>query len=187
MAAIVPVRRVISGVEQAKAADKLRRLADRRAQWPYEWVFPPPDSQRVHQEASLDVATGASGGPLVAGTQYQVLAYQVQNNYRFMLNGLVQLYIGSNTFVPGDGNVTWNLDVNIPVGITSPQGYPVQGFDNSGIPKGAYFSGIYAPYPLAPKPEIIGPSDTLRSKVTVSSSITTGRIIAIFDGWLLPL
>lgn len=174
-------QRIVSGVEALQAAELLRQLQDRRNLWPYEWVFPPPDSQRVHQEASIDVQTG-----LTPGVQGQVLQYQVPNNYSFYLNGLVQLYIGSSAFVPGDGNVVWDLDVNIPLATTSPQGYPVQGFSNSGIPKGAYISGIFAPYPLAPKPEKLGPLDTLRSKVTITGQITTGRIIAIFDGWLLP-
>jgi hypothetical protein len=172
---------MVSGVEAIKAADKLRRQQTNRDLWPYDWVFPPPDSQRVHAEASIAISA------LTPGTEAQVLSYQVQGNYRFMLNGLVQLYVGQSAFVPGDGNISWALDVNIPVGITSPQGYPVQGFTPSGIPKGAYFSGVYAPYPLAPKPEVIGPNDTLRSKVTITAQITTGRIIAIFDGWLLPL
>lgn len=185
MAALAKVKakvaRMVSGVEAIRAADLLRKLQSRRELWPYDWIYPPPDSQRVHQEGSVDVST------LTPGTAAQVLAYQVQNNYKFMLNGLVLLYIGQNTFVPGDGNVVFGLDVNIPIGITAPQGYPVQGFDQSGIPKGGYISGIFAPYPLAPKPEKINALDTLRAKVTVSGSITQGRVIAIFDGWLLPL
>lgn len=175
-----PVR-IVTGPEAIQAAELERRLQSRRNKWPYEWVYPPPDSQRVHQEASIDVGT------LTPAVQAQVLSYQVQNNYYFYLNGLVLLYIGTNTFVPGDGNVVFGLDINVPIGVSSPQGYPVQGFDNSGIPKGAYISGIFAPYPLAPKPELIGPEDILRAKITVSASITQGRVIAIFDGWLQPL
>ena len=178
-----PARRMISGTEAVKAADKLRKLQSNRDLWPYEWVYPPPDSERVHAEGTVDVST------LTAGVAGLVLSYQVQNNYRFMLNGLVLLYIGSGTFTPGDGNVVFGLDINVPIGVTSLQGYPVQGFDNSGIPKGAYQSGVYAPYPLAPRPEFIGPSDTVRAKVTVSAGIqgAGGRVLAIFDGWLLPL
>lgn len=176
-------RRVVSADEMLKAAELLRRLQERRDQWPYPWIFPPPDRERVHAEATLDV------GGLTPGTAAQVLSYEVQGNYLFMLNGIVQLYIGMGVFTPGDGNVIFGLDINVPIGVTSLQGYPVQGFDNSGIPKGAYASGIYAPYPLGPSPEIIGPENTLRSKVTVSASIqgAGGRILSIFDGWLLPL
>jgi hypothetical protein len=173
--------RMVSGVEETRAAELLLTLQHRRDLWPYDWVFPPPNYKRVHQEASIAVSS------LTPGTQAEVLVYTVPNNYRFMLNGLVQLYVGSSAFTPGDGNVKWDLDVNIPAGVTSPQGYPVQGFSNSGIPKGAYQSGIFAPYPLAPAPEEINPLDQLRSKVTVTAQITTGRVIAIFDGWLLPV
>ena len=181
--AVPLVRRVVSGVEQIRAAARLAKLQRNRDLWPYEWVFPPPDRERVHQEASSDVST------MTAGSANQVLSYQVQNNYRFMLNGLVLLYIGNGIFTPGDGNIVFGVDVNVPIGVTSLQGYPVQGFDNSGIPKGAYASGVYAPYPLAPCPEIIGPSDTLRLKVTPSAGIvaSVGRVIAICDGWLLPM
>lgn len=181
--AVPLVKRVVSGVEQIRAAAKLAKLQRNRDLWPYEWVFPPADRERVHQEGTADVST------MTAGSANLVLSYQVQNNYRFMLNGVVLLYIGNGVFVPGDGNMVFGLDVNAPIGVTSLQGYPVQGFDGSGIPKGAYASGVYAPYPLAPCPEIIGPSDTLRAKVTPSAGIvaSTGRVIAIFDGWLLPL
>ena len=178
------VRRIVSGVEALAALEELeRRVQDRRDQWPYPWVFPPPDSERVHQEGTLDVST------LTPAIAAQVLSYEVQGNYRFRLNGLVLLYVGSGVFTPGDGNIVFGLDINVPIGVTSLQGYPVQGFDNSGIPKGAYQSGVYAPYPLAPKPEVIGPEDTLRAKVTVSAGIqgAGGRVLAIFDGWLEPL
>lgn len=178
------IQRVVSGPEALEAVRGLeRQRQDRRDQWPYEWVFPPPDSERVHQEGTVDVTT------LTAATAGLVLSYEVQGNYRFYLNGLVLLYIGNGIFTPGDGNVVFGLDINVPIGVTSLQGYPVQGFDNSGIPKGAYANGIYAPYPLGPRPEIIGPENTLRAKVTASAAIVAsiGRVLAIFDGWLAPL
>ncbi len=179
-ALVRPSQRVVSGAEAIKAADLLRKEQSRRDLWPYEWTFPPPDAELVHAEGTVAVST------LTPGTQAQVLSYQVQNNYRFMLASLVQLYVGSSSFVPGDGNVSWVLDVNIPIATTSLQGYPIPGFSPSGIPKGGYQSGVFAPYPF-PKPRVLAPSDTLRSKVTITSQITTGSILAIFDGWLLPL
>jgi hypothetical protein len=178
---VPPVRRVVSGMEELQAAREKELLEEHRQLWPYVHVYPPPNYKRVHQEASIAVSS------LTPNTPAEVLAYTIPGNYRFMFNGLVQLYIGSSSFTPGDGNVKWDLDVDIPAGVTSPQGYPVQGFSNSGIPKGAYQSGIFAPYPLAPAPEEIGPLHVLRSKVTVTAQITTGRIIAVFDGWLLPV
>ena len=175
------LRRMVSGTEAIRAAELLRKLEDRRALWPYDWIYPPPDSQRVHQEFVLQVSA------ITPGTQIQIGAYQVQNNYRFMFTGLVQLYIGQSAFTPGDGNVVWALDINIPVGVTSPQGHPVQGFSPSGVPKGAYISGVFSPYPLTPKPELLAPLDTLRSKVTITGNITTGSFVTIFEGYLLPL
>ena len=182
MATLVqPARRIVSGVEAVKAADKLRRQQKNRDLWPYEWIYPPPDSQRVHQEFTLQVSA------ITPGTQIEIGEYQVQNNYRWMFTGLVQLYVGASAFTPGDGNIVWVLDVNIPIGVAAIQGYPIQGFSPSGVPKAGYSSGVFAPYPLAPKPEILGPLDTVRSKVTITANITTGVFITIFEGYLLPL
>jgi hypothetical protein len=181
MAATTLTRRLVSGIEALRAADKLRKEQERRDQWPYEWVYPPPGSQRVHQEFTLQVSA------ITPGTQILIGSYQVQNNYRFMFTGLVQLYVGASAFTPGDGNIIWVLDVNIPIGVTSIQGYPIQGFSPSGIPKAGYSSGVFAPYPLAPRPEILGPLDTLSSKVTITGQITTGAFLTIFEGYLLPL
>ena len=181
MATSLPVRRVLSGIEAVKVAHEKQRRNLRLEQWPYEWVYPPPDSERVHVEGTLDVAT------MIPGTQAEIVEYTVQNNYKFLFNALVQIYIGQSAFTPGDGNIVWNLDVNIPLGVISPQGYPIQGFDQSGIPKGGFVNGVFAPYQLALKPEVLAPLDVLRSKATISANITIGRLVTIFDGWIIPV
>lgn len=183
MASIVanPLRRVLSGIDAIRQAHEKQRRFKRLEEWPYIWVHPPPDSVRVHVEGSIDVQT------MVPGNQAEILEYQVQNNYDFFFNELVQLYVGQSNFTPGDGNIVWNLDVNIPLGVVAPQGYPIQGYDNSGIPKGGFATGVFAPYRLGPNPEPLGPSDILRSKATISANITIGRLVTIFDGWLYPI
>jgi hypothetical protein len=182
MPALVQTARIVSGVEAIRATEKLRREQTHRDEWPYEHIYPPPKSKRVHQEFTLQVSA------ITPGTQILIGSYQVQNNFRMMFTGLVQLYIGSSAFTPGDGSIVWVLDVNNPIGVTGlVQGYPIQGFSNSGIPKGAYISGVFAPYPLAPMPEILGPLDLLSSKVTITAGITTGAFLTIFEGYLLEL
>ena len=176
-----PLRRVLKGIDAIREAHEIQRRNLRLEKWPYEWVYPPPDSERVHFEATIDVST------MVPGTQTLIAEYQVQNNYNFQFTGLVQLYLGQNSFVPGDGSIVWFLDVNIPLGVRTPQGYPVQGYDRSGIPKGGFVSGVIMPYPLAPKPEPLAPLDFLRSKATIQPNINQGRLVTIFDGWLIPV
>lgn len=179
-----PVRRVLNGVESIDEAHEIQRRNKRFEQWPYEWKFEPPDSERVHVEGNIDVQT------VVAGTQTIVLEYQVQNNYRFWFVALVQIYVGQSGFTPGDGNIVWFLDINTPLvagaTIQSLQGYPVQGFDRSGLPKGGFATGFFAPWRLR-KPEELAPLDTLRSKVTITPQISQGQLISIFEGWLVPV
>jgi len=167
--------------------EKRRQLLKRKALYPYAWTVPPPDADRVHQRGSIAVPA--------ASTVTLILSYQVPANRFFWLTGLIQLYLGgtSSVTVPGDGNIAWDLDVNIPVGVTSLQGYQVQGFSetlaagNGDFPYGNFSSGLNSPYPLA-KPELLGPEDTLRSKASVTSTVNSngGRLVTVFDGWLVP-
>lgn len=161
-----------------RTAERLARPLERKAAFPFEWSYPPPNAIRVHQSASI--ATPA------ANTQTQVLAYEVPLNFTFYFTALIRLWIGgTGTVIPGDGAILWVLDVNVPVGVTSPQGYPVQGFSDS-FPYGNFSAGFYNPYPLV-MPEVLKTGDTLRSKVTVNNTPSGGRMVTILDGWLVKL
>jgi hypothetical protein len=171
--------RMVTGPIAAKMAKALERLQKRRDEWPYWWSFPAPDSKRVHQVGVL-----ASPNP---ATLTQILAYTVPSGFQFALRRITQLYLGAS-FTPGGGDIVWNLDVNTPVGIPAAQGYTVQGFGQSTIPYGGFFTGFFMGYELE-QPEIIGPLDTLRSKVTTDVVIPVGApnfFISIFDGLLYP-
>jgi len=191
-------KRIVSGPEAVRAASKLEQDQERRDQWPYEYLFPPPSADLVH-------AVGTLAAP-AAGTQTCILAYTVPDNMVFVFTGLVQVFIGSG-YVPGGKQATWALDVNISVGGTAPPGYTLQGFGNEQlggstgtaipsanigitIPYGVYVTpGGILPYPFA-KPYILRPADILRSKVTTTADISPGQpnnFITVFDGWLLPL
>lgn len=136
--------------------------------------------RRVHQEAS--VAFNAFGNL----TQGVVLTYTVPGGMYFEFKWLVQLYVGTSTFTPGDGNITFQWDIDEPLGSTPRQGYPLQGFFASTFTLGGYNSGIYAPWELE-EPELIDNNSVLRAKVSVNTgNITGGRIVAIAGGHLWP-
>jgi len=172
--------RVVTGAEAVKAAEAMARMQRNWDLWPYPWVFPPPDGERVHVEGIIPAPAAA--------TQTIVTSYTVDNGFNFILWGIFQVYSGGG-FILGAPDITWVLDINEPLGGGVVQGYPVQGFQSSNIPKGALLGGsLYAPY-LLPKPEILSPTDTLRSKVTTTVNIPQGApnyFITVFLGWKIP-
>lgn len=173
-----PPARIVSGAEAVAALRELETLQRNRDLWPYNWIYPPPDGERVHVEGVI-VAPAA-------GVQTVVAQYTVDNGFNFVFTHVIQLF--TQSWDIGSGDITWVLDINQPLGGGVVQGYPVQGFTSSNVPKGALQGGVFAPYPL-PKPEILSPTDTLRSKVTTTASIVAGapnRFISIFLGWKVP-
>lgn len=180
------VSSILAGPSQMPAQRALNQQRERKELWPYTHIFPVPQAVRVEPEGIL-------AAPLVA-TQSIVLAYQVPDGFQFAFTNIIQVYVGSG-FTLGSTDVTWVLDVNTPIpapaGGTG-QGYPIQALSPSNIPKGAIaFSAsgpqsLYDPWPL-PMPEILGPLDILRSKVTTTAAITPGApnyFITIFCGWM---
>lgn len=175
-----PPSRIISGAEAVAALREIETSQRNRDLWPYNWEFPPPDGERVHVEGII-VAPAA-------GVQSIVASYTVDNGFNFVLTGIIQIF--TQSWDVGSTDITWVLDINQPLTAVV-QGYPVQGFTSSNVPKGGFGgvgSGVFAPYHL-PKPEILSPTDVLRSKVTTSANIVAGapnRFISIFLGWKVP-
>lgn len=135
--------------------------------------------RRVHDEHFLAVPSN--------NNQALIGAYTVPTGMYFVFKWLVQVYIGSSSWTPGDGNIIWVLDIDIPLTGTQPtQGMKVNGWQSSRIPYGGYNSGLYAPWELE-EPEIIEGNSILRSKVTINSAnITTGQFVTIFGGSQWP-
>ena len=180
--------RVLTAVEQNRAAEKRRAIYRRKDLYPYSWSVPPPEAERVHERGSIATPS--------ANTVTQILSFQVPCNRFFWFTHILQLYLGGTSTVTtaGDGQIAWDLDVNIPVGVTnSLQGYQLRGFSetlvagNGDFPYGNFQSGLNSPWQLV-KPELIGPENTLRSKVSVNTTVAGngGRFVTIFDGWLIP-
>ena len=167
--------RIVTGPEAVKAAASIAATQDRRDQWPYPWSFPPPRASRVFRFASL-----LSPAP---ATETEVLLYRVPQGYRFWLRSIVLNYVGAG-FTAGSGDILWTLDKNRPVGTAPLQGETIQGFGNVPFPLGSF----QYPWPLE-LPELLGPTDELRSKVIVTAAIPTGGnnyFHSIVCGWLEP-
>jgi len=157
---------------RAAASTLLRMPKD----WPYDWIYPPENSIRVRQSASIAAPANA--------TQTVVLSYTVPTGYRFCMTHIVQVFTGSG-FVAGSGSITWVLDVNVQIGLTTPLGNVVQGFASEVVPLGSF---SYGPWPLL-RPELFDENDVVRHKVTTTAAITPGApnyFTSMFLGWLLP-
>jgi len=167
--------RLVTGPEAVKAAASMAAVQDRRDEWPYSWEFPPPRAIRVFQVGSIPSPNPA--------TLTQVLLYKVPQGFRFWLTALVQIYAGTG-FTPGGGDILWTLDKNTPVGVGTLQGEVIQGFGGLGIPLGS----LLYPWPLE-MPELLAPTDELRSKILTTAAIPVGGtnyFHSIFCGWLEP-
>jgi len=177
---------VLSGRASIDAQQRRKVLFNRKDLYPYSWLQPPPEAERVHVPGSIALPA--------ANTQTLVVSYQVPGNRYFWLVALIQMYVGGNqgsAVLPGDGNIAWSLDVNFAVGVTTPPGYTLQGFGETlsagkgNFPYGNFQVGLNSPYQLQ-KPELLEPNDILYSKVTVSATPSGGRLVTILDGWLVP-
>ena len=177
-----PKRKTLQGPEAVMAANALRQERDSKQQWPYPWSFPPPGAIRVLAGAD---ATGTIVTPAQNVAAVQGLAYTVDEGFQFALTDLVVIAIIGTTSVQGvaPGAFTWSLDVNLPVGVTTFQGSPIQGFASVDIPLG----NLFEPWRLS-MPELFQPNDTIRSKfVNVSLNVGTGNWFkTILLGWKWP-
>jgi hypothetical protein len=179
--------RLVSGTEAVRAAEALRKEQAKRDQWPFEWVYPPPDADPVTTPTNLTTnADGDSNGIILApapgiANQVVVCNYHVPSGYNFLLTHLVLAYNGGN-FTAGDMN--WTVDKNSPLGTSPFQASVVQGFALVQVPLGS-IAPQYSEFPLA-KNEIFAPEDVIRAKVYVSNNINSGYFTAIFKGWIWP-
>jgi len=178
MAARVMLNPQFSGVDLVKSADKERQDREKRSEWPYLHLFPPPNSIPVNQITQTPVGVPAIGLTAVA------LAYRVPSGYQFIMTGIVQNIYGS-AVNPGD--VTWTVDRNKPVGIADSQGMGVQGLINVPVPLGSFPFGVIWEFK---RPYEFEPLDLVQSKATNVASGGVGlpnALISAFLGYLIPV
>ena len=86
----------------------------------------------------------------------------MDEGFQFALEALVVSYLNSGS--PGlwnPGDALWSLTLNQPVGVTTFQGSPIQGFSNVDVPLGT----LQIPWPLECA-EMFQPNDAIRSVFT---------------------
>jgi len=141
---------MFSGVDSVRAADAYSlAVQERRDQWPYVHVYPPPNAIDVNVLGS--VVTSTQGGAAV-----QVVQYQVNAGKRFYLQAVI---LGANvTIIPGAALFT--VDRNSPVGITDSQFMPEHGLVNIGVQLGSTTFGAWRLH----RAREFGPLDVVRVK-----------------------
>jgi hypothetical protein len=173
---MVPYRmaqRIATGPDAMAEAEALRRVQDRRDDWPYPHVYPPQKSMRRDPN-------GYTLCP-AAGVQAQILAFEIPQGAFFYLTHL-GLYFTGGTYSFGDFFFT--VDLNVPLGAMIFQGVPLTDWQSIPFPLGNPEVG---PTRL-PRAEKFAPSDVLRAKVT-NVNLAGGPPLtfgAWFGGWLLP-
>ena len=168
----------LQAVQSVQGAEQVRRQVANREAWPYEHLFPPPDSIPVHQIGSVAVPTAVSMG----GSAAVVLAYTVPSGYKFILHAILQAW-GPGVFNPGD--LVWTVDVNTPLGIPNVQATYVQGLAFIPIPLGSWQYGTL--WPLV-RPYEFDALDLIQSKVTnINLSAGPPNCVSGFFGYLLPV
>lgn len=171
----------LQGPESIAAAQALREQRLAKTQWPYPWCFPPDGAIRVTAGADT---SGTLAVP-VAATPTQGLLYTVDEGFQFALEALVVEYMNAGQIgVANPGDFLWSLTLNQPVGITSFQGSPIQGFSLVDVPLGT----LQIPWPLECA-EIFQPNDSIRSVFT-NVNLASGApnfFKTILLGWKWPV
>lgn len=168
--------RLVSGVSQIRAAEALRQEVEKRNDWPFDWVYPPPNSDRV-------TAIGNALSPLAGvGNQMSVLSYTVPSGFQFCLAAVVLAYQGGAYSL---GDMNWTIDKNTPLDVPALQSSVVQGFALVNTPLGSIVP-VYSEFPLI-RNELFEPEDVIQAKVWVSANIAqNGFFTAILKGWIWP-
>lgn len=166
--------RQLSGPDAMRAAEELRQKQNREKRWPYEFLFPPPESLPVNggSQGVGFVAVPNAPGPVT------VAQFQVQSGFRFIMTGILQAY-DDGVFLPGD--TLWTVTVNPQGGV---QANPVQGLIQSPVPMGSWKFGT-GPWHFD-RPYEFAPLDLISSVANNVSLASAGSYVSGFFGYLIP-
>jgi hypothetical protein len=166
--------RLLTPPESTIALSAYEREQSQRGEWPYRWVYPPPNSTRRMPQGSVAI-------PAVGSTSV-ILAFQVQTNFDFIWTEVL-IPPPAGGFVPGSGDLTWTLDVDTPVATPPLTASPFADFQAMSIPLGSV--SPFVPCRLS-RAEVIKSGQTLRAKITNVNLGGGGVACAMFMGWLVP-
>jgi hypothetical protein len=150
-------RRIMTGPELVKEADKLRRRATKQEQWPYDWFAPPP--QYTPREPWGSIVAPANATPTA------VFDFQVPTGFDFVMVGILQVFIGSG-LTPGAGSASWDLILN-----PSTEQLPIEDLSAITYPLGSLTAGMWWHFGA---PHRFVSLDIIRSQVTTTNDITPG-------------
>src|ERR1019366_896443 len=123
------------GAAHVNKARALLAREESKSAWPYWWLFGGASADDV-------LVTGGIALPADTAPQALVLEYDVPSGLVFVLTGVViQACIAgalNSAFAPGDGSLTFVLDVNQPLASPLPQGAPVKGYEALAVPLGSF-------------------------------------------------
>lgn len=166
----------VNGVDSARAADKIRRLADAKGQWPYPWVYPPSNAKNRQPWGSIPCPAG--------NTATQIMSFAVPTGMRFYLTGMIRQFVGAG-FINGSGNALWTLAQNAPVGQNPLQSISIADFVNQPFTRGGFDQG---PTHFE-MPEVFEAGDVISDVVVTDGTIQPGApnyFVTVLFGWTVP-
>jgi len=141
---------------------------------PFPWDLAPKDSRPVYEHGA--VASPAQGSTVT------VVEYHVPDGFQFALRGRINVYTG--TMVIGSGDALWTTDVNRKPGVTTPQGWGIEGMTAEPYGVGSLTGG---PFPVHGY-LVFDPNDIIRvraSNVNVDAD-APNYFISVLMGWIWP-
>jgi len=166
---------IAQGPGLVKAADSIRQMQERRDNWPYPWVYPPPGSERRNP-------FGFTVMPAVAASAV-VLTFNIPTGFVFEMDAIMFAAV-TTAFAPigNPGDYTFSVNRNTPVTGVAPQGSPLTDFQNVPFPMGN--PATSAMWPLR-RSEKFAPLDVVRVYVNNVSGVggAPNFAVAMIGGW----
>lgn len=166
--------RVATGPETAKIASDNRAAIARRDEWPFPWVYPPPDSIRRNP-----MGTAATAAPAASAL---VLTFTVPQGFKFELTGILAgVYSANMQPVGNPGDYLFSVTRDQPFTGNAPQGNTLADLYQIPFYLGSPSNG---PFPL-PRSETFAPNNAIRVIcTTVNGGGVPNFACAMLAGWL---
>jgi hypothetical protein len=146
---------IVPGRSQVQAAEALESPKRVLGKWPYQWLFPGPNSKQVLANAAVAIPTSTN--------TVDVVQFVVPDGYRFSLRGIVMSFAGTGWNQGTPGGLAFNLVC-----------------DSAGPRDVDFFQNVLAaigstaqPYPILGRLEF-EPLDALTITVTNNGGVTPG-------------